>query len=847
MNDDGLAWSILFPRKYFFAFLRLFSRFYTSLFQILRPSCWLVPVCFVPVLCLAACSEDRYHSYEFEREPSTDGDQDPDSLPEDDSEEDSDVDLIDFDGTEDDETIIGDVTLFCEQTLQYCASDPLFFDGTERCERKEVNGKIYWERILCVSSSTYDPYSKICRNTAEVRTLEMCPYGCSPDGSRTRCDRIFTGTIDWGIADDPGGDQDEDVEEEQVLPVPNRETLCSTDNWCWSDARPFGGSVYNVYAPDPSHVWLVGDMGLVFYDGESWVEAPVVRYKVPRDLAGLNKDNVWVVGDNCFVAHWKGDGSPFWRTSNPVSDGDDIDLKAVDMVQYSYNDGVYDWDVNAMITVGSPRKILLFEGKTRESSNPPGTVQQDVWSVIEPPDENRLVFQDVCQFGRMDFWVVADEVWLYHHDPETGWDEPRHHHSRVNAIQCSLDGDLLIAESSLQGYSLRYLSRWDTFDELRSVDKEITRIISKDDGRLAATTVGGLVLRWQGGRWIEDLLVYAPTGTFPNLYGMDWDEEGNFWAVGDQVYQLPAEDDWQAVTTGMDLPWRTICAMNELELWAAGDQGRLARYDGESWSLEPSVQNETLRASIAVPANRTEDSTEPYVFFGGDNATLLGYNGNSWLTYPNPNGSDGPVLQEGAWRDLWYDEETQELWAVGDDGWIIHGDFKTWNYISTPILDCTMGAIWGARSSGSLMIYAGGDKPGCFYRYDGRTLNFVGEADAPTQNIVDIGGTGFQSVYVTTTTGLYRYGGWSWNMDRELSEGRHFLFTSALEQHIVSSFDSGRAQSLRRHSTGWTRSELLYGGELFDMVGVSYFDTTAQRYIVWAVGEHGILMRHPDL
>ena len=642
-----------------------------------------------------------------------------------------------------------------------------------------------------------------------------------------------------------GGDADNDEEQEQTPPIPHLETACSTDLWCWSDARPFGGDTYNVFAPDPSHVWMIGDMGLVFHDGESWTEEAAIRYKVPRDLCGTSADNVWVVGDDALVIQWKGDGSPFWRTHNPVPNPSEIDLKAVDITNYSFVDEDGSWDVSSVMAVGSPRKILWFEGKIRESENPPGTVREDIWSVIDPPDEKRLEYQDVCQIARRDFWLVADEVWLYHHDPVTGWEEPRRHHSRINAIRCAPGEDLLIAESSLRGYALSYLSPLGSVP-LRSVDKEITRIMTKEDGRIAAATVGGKVLRWQGGRWIEDLLVYGPTGTFPNLYGVDWDDEGNFWAVGNEVFYLPVEEDWQAVTTGLDLPWRTICAMSQNELWVAGDQGKLARYNGEEWFLASSEQNETLRASIAVPSNRTVDSSKPYLFFGGDNAALLAWDGNSWQTYPNPNGSDGPVLQEGAWRDLWYDETTEELWAVGDEGWIIHGDFKDWQYISTPVENCTINAIWGARDSGSLMIYAGGDKPGCFYRYDGRTLNFVTDSNAPTQNIMDIGGTGFQSVYVTTTTGLYRFGGWNWSLELELTSGRHFLFTSSLEQHIVSSFDEGRAQSLRRLSTGWTRSELLYGGELYDITGVSYFDSTARRYAVWAVGEHGILTRSPD-
>ena len=85
------------------------------------------------------CSEDRYHQYEFEREPFADKDLDPDETPElEENETDLDLESDQADPPDTSEETPNDIIVLCEESLQYCGDDPLFFDGTERCEKLET-------------------------------------------------------------------------------------------------------------------------------------------------------------------------------------------------------------------------------------------------------------------------------------------------------------------------------------------------------------------------------------------------------------------------------------------------------------------------------------------------------------------------------------------------------------------------------------------------------------------------------------------------------------------------------------------------------------------------------------
>ncbi len=127
----------------------------------------------------------------------------------------------------------------------------------------------------------------------------------------------------------------------------------------------------------------------------------------------------------------------------------------------------------------------------------------------------------------------------------------------------------------------------------------------------------------------------------------------------DAVFELGTEVGIRHRATGMSEP---IWAMRELpgtdRLWAVGDDGRVAAFDGTLWGLQQTPTGSSLRG--VWPAS-DED-----VWVVGDAGAVLRFDGLRWLQVPMPAEIAGRAAWWGIDGDV--DGVTTDLWIWGERG-----------------------------------------------------------------------------------------------------------------------------------------------------------------------------------
>jgi hypothetical protein len=124
----------------------------------------------------------------------------------------------------------------------------------------------------------------------------------------------------------------------------------------------------------------------------------------------------------------------------------------------------------------------------------------------------------------------------------------------------------------------------------------------------------------------------------------------------------------------LDHALEAACAAGADELWAAGDEGEVARFDGRGWSAQPSGTQEYLRAIACADGE---------VFIVGDAGTIL--RGHAGALSPSPSGTGQDL------RGVWA-AGARDAWAVGDGLTILHWDGARWSSVPAPPLAAILDA-----------------------------------------------------------------------------------------------------------------------------------------------------------
>jgi hypothetical protein len=208
----------------------------------------------------------------------------------------------------------------------------------------------------------------------------------------------------------------------------------------------------------------------------------------------------------------------------------------------------------------------------------------------------------------------------------------------------------------------------------------------------------GTILRWKGAVWTG-----TPGNANEELSGIWGNNATDIWVVGHDANEQKGiirhwdGATWTNVPSGTAQPLHGVWASGPNDAWAVGDAGTVqhVHFDGVSWSSFPDpslpILADRLLTSIwgMGPRNLWVVGSSGVMPDGSvSGSTILHWDGTDWTEY-----SRAP-LATATLNQIWGNASGQELWAVGDQGTIVHYDGRTW----APIRGITtqdLNSVWG--------------------------------------------------------------------------------------------------------------------------------------------------------
>ena len=181
----------------------------------------------------------------------------------------------------------------------------------------------------------------------------------------------------------------------------------------------------------------------------------------------------------------------------------------------------------------------------------------------------------------------------------------------------------------------------------------------------------------------------------------------------------------------------SIWPASATDIFAVGDGGTIAHFDGTRWSRMGSPVSDALKRVAG------RSGTDVFaVGFGG----TLHYDGTGWTRQ----------LTAGSLQGLWVSPSTADAFAVGRNGDARHYDGATWTSIPTG----TSTSLYGAWGRSPTDVYAVGDGDAVLH-WNG--LAWTSSSTGTGANLRDVWGAGSADLWVATADGrLLHYDGSHW-------------------------------------------------------------------------------------
>jgi len=267
-------------------------------------------------------------------------------------------------------------------------------------------------------------------------------------------------------------------------------------------------------------------------------------------------------------------------------------------------------------------------------------------------------------------------------------------------------------------------------------------------------------------------------------------------------------------------PQNVILALSASNIWAAGDNGTIANYNGSSWSSKNSGSNKNLADVTVIDQNN--------IWAVGDVKTILHYNGSQWVAQTNPT-SQNLVSVSGS--------STTNIWAISATSEALKYDGTSWN-INTVLSSALHVYAFNANN-----VWAVGNSMGLdnsIFKYNGNswsnqttgstTVNFSAVYALDANNVWAVGQNG--KIYYTSDSGSH----WS-SQNSNTGYNLHAVFASSIndvwavgEHNTILHYDGAN----------WT---VKYGG-------ANYFNTYNSVIVsnsnIWITSLDGGLSRFVD-
>jgi hypothetical protein len=383
---------------------------------------------------------------------------------------------------------------------------------------------------------------------------------------------------------------------------------CVGDGWCWAHPRPTGVKLKRLWGAGPRDVWAVGDAGTILrFDGARWAEvASGTRHDLVA-ISGRAPGDAWAIGRHRTVLRLRGAA---WTPLVPAVDAS----------------GRYRW-----------LDLPLPGDRPDAARSVPRAFTHEDWPyerarAAAPPEEGEL--EDLTVLPNGEAWLVG------------------------GITKRSVVGEDISSTCIVGHYQGSY---W-LFDQDENDCGPLRQVWAAGPSDVWAR--GGDVVHWNG-----RYLTRNPAGKPAPMVGRHGHAGG--WRMEKPVVEgadgvlshatySPADKSPLRVTD--------FWAFGPEDVWAIDGDGRLARFDGRSWTRGDAPVRIT-----AVAARGPDD-----VWAVATPAALLHFDGRSWQAWPiRAAVTESPVaIAAPAPNDVW----------VATSSRILRFDGRSWRDVPLPLM-----------------------------------------------------------------------------------------------------------------------------------------------------------------
>ncbi len=239
--------------------------------------------------------------------------------------------------------------------------------------------------------------------------------------------------------------------------------------------------------------------------------------------------------------------------------------------------------------------------------------------------------------------------------------------------------------------------------------------------------------------------------------------------------------DWNLQNSGVDITLRAIWGSSATDVFIGGDDGTIIHYNGSDWSSPMETgSTKTIRGLWGSSANN--------VYAVGDQGTFLYYNGSGWAKIANTTSTN--------FNAIW-GNSSSNMYIVGDDGTVLKYNGKT---VSTEnvYIDTDFNAIWGSDDQDIFIV----GRSGTIIHYDGTNWSEFDSTDT-TEDLKAVWGTSATDVFAVGLNGtVLHYGGVSWSQ-MSVIKTDYWTIGGTISPNIFAAGENGQIFS---YSNGrWTK------------------------------------------
>ncbi|NLY14312.1 MAG: glycosyl hydrolase [Gammaproteobacteria bacterium] len=522
--------------------------------------------------------------------------------------------------------------------------------------------------------------------------------------------------------------------------------------------------LHGVWGLSLNNIFAVGWMGCILhYDGQQWshlrggiIDKKTDRYAACQEntplfaMDGNSQGQAWAVGDNGLILHfdgqnWQQEDSPSQVNLRAVlcsSDNNVYAAGAEGTVLMRDNQG--QWvNLNCPLSSGFHALLVLDDGSLLLAGGR--------YFVDQGGFRGELVLYKNGTFKALNFeqtlprlralkaykegvLLVGDQGHLYYLN---NW--------RIDKLESNSRHDLMdiivlsTGEALVVGDFGTIMTATDDFTKALALPaqaagkspwqimpspskNQLWHITEGADGSCYACGEAGTVLHLQGDTW---QLLPAPSDLTVHCL---WDSGSGLFAAGQlgKIYRFDGENWSLHYDLHLDLTILALWGSSPNSIYAVGDEGLILHFDGLRWQRMPSGTKSALYSLWAWDEQR--------MLAPGDFGLMLRYNGTEWTEFNV--GSENFLY--GVWGD-----SLSNIYAVGLSGTLAHFNGQRWQQMATRLRADLLG-ISGSAQAGVFIV----GTHGCVMRLqDGQWLTEESGTDA-----------GLRSVCATQTGVVYAVG-----------------------------------------------------------------------------------------